>query len=51
MLHGGAIMSLADAAAGALHRGRTTIVVETDVRDSDDRLLARVAQTQAVLAT
>ena len=43
-------MSLA-AAAGALHRGRTTIVVETDVRDSDDRLLARVAQTQAVLAT
>jgi uncharacterized protein (TIGR00369 family) len=86
MLHGGAIMSLADAAGGLvafvnlpasatgtttvssatqftrglrqgratatarpLHVGRTTIVVETDVRDDDDRLLARVTQTQAVL--
>ncbi len=86
MLHGGAMMSLADAAGGLvafvnlpagatgtttvssatqftrglrqgratatarpLHVGRTTIVVETDVRDDDDRLLARVTQTQAVL--
>ena len=86
MLHGGAMMSLADAAGGLvafvnlpagatgtttvssstqftrglrqgratatarpLHRGRTTIVIETDVRDQDDRLLARVTQTQAVL--
>ena len=32
-----------------LHAGRTLIVVETDVRDDDDRLVARVTQTQAVL--
>jgi len=85
LLHGGAIMSLADSAGGllaflnlpdgagtatissatqfirglregratatarVLHRGRTTVVVETDVRDDDDRLLARVTQTQAVI--
>jgi uncharacterized protein (TIGR00369 family) len=86
MLHGGAMMSLADSVGGLvafvnlpdgaigtttvssatqftrglrqgratatarpLHVGRTTIVVETDVRDEDDRLLARVTQTQAVL--
>jgi len=86
MLHGGAMMSLADAVGGLiafinlpagatgtttvssstqftrglrqgratatarpLHVGRTTIVVETDVRDDDDRLLVRVTQTQAVL--
>jgi 1,4-dihydroxy-2-naphthoyl-CoA hydrolase len=40
----------ATATARPLHRGRTTIVVETDVRDDEDRLLARVTQTQAVLA-
>jgi 1,4-dihydroxy-2-naphthoyl-CoA hydrolase len=39
----------ATATARPLHRGRTTIVIETDVRDQDDRLLARVTQTQAVL--
>lgn len=32
-----------------LHRGRTTIVVETDVLDDADRLVARTTQTQAVL--
>jgi uncharacterized protein (TIGR00369 family) len=86
MLHGGAVMSLADStgavcaflnlpegAAGTttvesktnflhgvrkdfiqavsrpLHVGRTVVVVETDVRDADDRLVARVVQTQLVL--
>ncbi|MGO9558563.1 MAG: PaaI family thioesterase [Acidimicrobiales bacterium] len=39
------------ATARLLHRGRTTIVVETDVTASDGgKLLARVTQTQAVLA-
>src|SRR5947208_17059026 len=33
----------------ALHRGGTTIVVETDVRDSDGKLVAKVTQTQLVL--
>jgi uncharacterized protein (TIGR00369 family) len=37
------------ATARPLHVGSTTIVVETDVRDSDDRLVARTTQTQAVL--
>jgi uncharacterized protein (TIGR00369 family) len=32
-----------------LHVGRTTIVVRTEVRDDDDRLVAQVTQTQAVL--
>jgi uncharacterized protein (TIGR00369 family) len=32
-----------------VHVGRTTIVVQTDVRDGDDRLVALVTQTQAVL--
>jgi len=32
-----------------LHRGRTTIVVETDVFDDADKHVARVTQTQAVL--
>lgn len=32
-----------------LHRGRTTIVVETDLYDSSDRHVARTTQTQAVL--
>ena len=86
ILHGGALMSLADAcgaycaflnlpdgAAGTatiesktnffaavrsgfvearsrpLHRGRTTIVVETDLFDENDRHVARVTQTQAIL--
>ena len=32
-----------------LHRGRTTIVVETDLYDSSDRHVARTTQTQAIL--
>lgn len=32
-----------------LHRGSTTIVVETEIRDGDGRLAAKVTQTQAVL--
>lgn len=32
-----------------LHTGRTVIVVETDVRDGRDRLVARVTQSQLVL--
>ena len=32
-----------------LHRGRTTIVVETDLHDSAGRHVARTTQTQAVL--
>ena len=32
-----------------LHRGRTTIVVETDLYDSSERHVARTTQTQAVL--
>jgi uncharacterized protein (TIGR00369 family) len=86
ILHGGALMALADAAgaycaflnlpegaAGTatiesktnffravrdghvearsrpLHRGRTTIVVETDLYDDAGKHVARVTQTQAVL--
>jgi 1,4-dihydroxy-2-naphthoyl-CoA hydrolase len=86
ILHGGALMSLADAAGAycaflnlpehatgtatiesktnffravrdghvvatsrLLHRGRTTIVVETDVHDAAGKHVARVTQTQAVL--
>lgn len=37
------------AASRPVHVGRTTIVVETDLRDGD-RLVAKVIQTQAVLA-
>lgn len=86
VLHGGAVMALADSAGAAcamlnlpegasgtatvesktnflravregtvraistvLHRGGATIVVETEVRDSADRLVAKVTQTQIVL--
>jgi 1,4-dihydroxy-2-naphthoyl-CoA hydrolase len=85
LLHGGAIMALADSAgatcvvlnlpegagtatiesktnffravrdgrvvAGSrpLHVGSSTIVVETEVRDDKDRLVAKATQTQAVL--
>jgi len=86
LMHGGAIMALADSAGGAcallnlppdasgtatiesktnflgsvrggtvtaaatpLHAGRTTIVVETSVRDADGKLVAKVTQTQMVL--
>lgn len=87
VLHGGALMALADSAGAVcafrnlpegavgtstvesgthfvgrvtsgrvtatsrpLHAGRTTIVVETELRTVDDRLVAKVTQTQAVLA-
>lgn len=40
----------ATATAHPLHVGRTTIVVETDVFGPDDRRVAKVIQTQAVLA-
>jgi uncharacterized protein (TIGR00369 family) len=32
-----------------LHVGSSTIVVETEVRDATDRLVAKITQTQAVL--
>jgi 1,4-dihydroxy-2-naphthoyl-CoA hydrolase len=38
-----------EAIARPLHTGRTTIVVDTDLRDADGRLVARTTQTQAVL--
>ena len=38
-----------DAVAHPLHVGRTTIVVDTDLRDADDGLVARTTQTQVVL--
>jgi uncharacterized protein (TIGR00369 family) len=37
------------ATATPLHRGSTTVVIETSVTDSDGRLVAKVTQTQAVL--
>jgi uncharacterized protein (TIGR00369 family) len=37
------------ATATALHRGGTTIVVETAVRDQAGKLIAKVTQTQLVL--
>jgi uncharacterized protein (TIGR00369 family) len=39
-----------DALSRPLHRGRTTIVVETDLHDAAGKHVARVTQTQAVLA-
>ena len=33
-----------------LHRGRTTVVIETDLFDANGRHIARTTQTQAVLA-
>jgi uncharacterized protein (TIGR00369 family) len=38
-----------EATSRPLHTGRTVIVVETDVTDADDRRVARVTQSQAVL--
>lgn len=38
-----------EASSRALHVGRTVIVVETDVRDREGRLVARVTQSQLVL--
>jgi 1,4-dihydroxy-2-naphthoyl-CoA hydrolase len=37
------------ARATPLHRGRTTIVVETDLFDASGRRVARTTQTQAIL--
>jgi 1,4-dihydroxy-2-naphthoyl-CoA hydrolase len=39
-----------EARARPLHVGRTTIVIDTDLYDDEDRLVGRVTQTQAVLA-
>jgi uncharacterized protein (TIGR00369 family) len=39
-----------EARSRLLHKGRTTIVVETDLFDADGRHVARVTQTQAILA-
>jgi 1,4-dihydroxy-2-naphthoyl-CoA hydrolase len=39
-----------DATSRPLHVGRTTIVVETDLHDAAGKHVARVTQTQAVLA-
>ena len=36
--------------ARPLHAGRTTIVVQTELRDANDKLVALVTQTQAVLS-
>jgi 1,4-dihydroxy-2-naphthoyl-CoA hydrolase len=87
LLHGGAVMALADTAGGAcaylnlpdgavgtstiesktnflgavregttltavavpLHAGRTTVVVETELRTDDGRLVGKTTQTQSVL--
>jgi uncharacterized protein (TIGR00369 family) len=38
-----------EASSRPLHTGRTLIVVETDLRDDRDRLVARVTQSQLVL--
>jgi uncharacterized protein (TIGR00369 family) len=36
------------ATAAALHRGRTTVTVQSDLRDSAQRLVAQTTQVQAV---
>ena len=38
-----------EAVARPLHRGRTTVVVVTEVRDAEGRLVSSTTQTQAVL--
>jgi 1,4-dihydroxy-2-naphthoyl-CoA hydrolase len=38
-----------EATSRVLHQGRSTIVVETELRDPDGRLAAKVTQTQAIL--
>ena len=37
--------------ARPLHVGRTVIVVDTELRDADGRMVARTTQTQAVTPT
>jgi 1,4-dihydroxy-2-naphthoyl-CoA hydrolase len=39
-----------EALARPLHAGRSTIVVDTELRDANGRLVARTTQTQAVLS-
>jgi uncharacterized protein (TIGR00369 family) len=39
-----------EAVATPLHAGRSTLVVDTELRDADGRLVARTTQTQAVLS-
>ena len=39
-----------EAVSRPLHKGRTTIVVETDLFDAAERRVARVTQTQAILS-
>jgi 1,4-dihydroxy-2-naphthoyl-CoA hydrolase len=47
---GGVTGGRARVEARPLHRGRTTVVVESEVRtEGEDRLVAKVTQTQAVL--
>lgn len=38
-----------EATSRPLHVGRTTIVVQTDVRDANAKRVAQITQTQAVL--
>jgi uncharacterized protein (TIGR00369 family) len=38
-----------EATSRPLHVGRSVIVIETDVRDAQERLIARVTQTQMVI--
>ena len=40
----------AHAVCHPLHVGRTVVVVQTDIRNDDDKRVAQVTQTQAVLA-
>jgi 1,4-dihydroxy-2-naphthoyl-CoA hydrolase len=40
-----------EAIARPLHVGRSTIVVQTDIRDADGKRVTQTTQTQAVLAT
>ena len=40
-----------DSVSRPLHVGRTTIVVQTDIRDGAGKRVAQVTQTQAVLAS
>jgi 1,4-dihydroxy-2-naphthoyl-CoA hydrolase len=40
-----------EARARPLHVGRATIVIDTELYDDQDRLVGRVTQTQAVLAS
>jgi uncharacterized protein (TIGR00369 family) len=39
-----------EAVSRPLHAGRSVIVVETEIRDADERLVAKTTQSQAVVA-